>query len=183
VRFVARHPLRLEITGRTRHFVNGFGENVLVEEVERAVVQACRGTQAEAVEFTLAPRYPTASDARGGHDLLVEFRVPPRDPARFPQIVDQTLAELNTDYHTKRIGAVGLVAPTLVELPAGTFYRWLRSAGKLGGQHKVPRVTNDRALADALLAIGNAGPSDATTFGDRPDPAGSATIRGPRDPG
>jgi len=178
IRFVARDPLRLEITGRTRHFVNAFGENVIVEEVERAVVQACRETRAEVVEFTLAPRYPTAKDARGGHDLLVEFRVPPRDRARFAQIADEMLAELNTDYRTKRFGEVGLVAPALVELPPETFYRWLRSVGKLGGQHKVPRVTNDRALADGLLARTPEASRGPALFGAEQAPDESPAARG-----
>ncbi len=78
VRFVARDPLRLQITGRTRHFVNAFGENVIVEEVERAVVAACRRAHAEVVEFTVAPRYPSPQEPRGGHDWLVEFAEPPR---------------------------------------------------------------------------------------------------------
>ena len=153
VRFVARDPLRLQITGRTRHFVNAFGENVIVEEVERAVVAACRRAHAEVVEFTVAPRYPSAVEPRGGHDWLVEFAEPPRCPLDvFTRALDETLMAANADYRAKRTGSVGLVAPRLVELPAGAFYRWMRAERKLGDQHKVPRVTNDRALADRLLA-------------------------------
>ena len=153
VRFVARDPLRLEITGRTRHFANAFGENVIVEEVERALVAACRRAHAEVVEFTVAPRYPSAEEPRGGHDWLVEFAEPPRCPLDvFTRALDETLRALNGDYRAKRATGVGMVEPRLVELPAGTFYRWMRGQGKLGDQHKVPRVTNDRALADRLLA-------------------------------
>ena len=153
VRVTARHPLRLEITGRTRHFVNAFGENVIVEEVEQALVEACRRTDAHVVEFTVAPRYPSPDDARGGHDWLVEFRVPPRAPDEFVRVVDRTLMGLNGDYRTKRRGDVGMHPPRLVTLPAGTFYAWMGSVGRLGDQHKVPRVTNDRTLADRLLAL------------------------------
>lgn len=152
VRFTARDPLRLVITGRTRHYVNAFGENVIVEEVERALVRACRRTEAEPVEFTVAPRFPTASEPRGGHEWLVEFRVPPAEPEDFARILDEALAAVNTDYRTKRAGSVGMVAPAVTSLPAGTFTRWMRRAGRLGDQHKVPRVTNDRTLASALLA-------------------------------
>src|SRR6185503_16079266 len=106
VRFTARDPLRLVITGRTRHFVNAFGENVIVEEVERALVRACRRTEAEVVEFTVAPRWPSATEARGGHEWLVEFRVPPTEPDDFARILDEALATLNTDYRTKRSGSV-----------------------------------------------------------------------------
>jgi hypothetical protein len=151
VRFTARDPLRLQITGRTRHYVNAFGENVIVEEVERAVVRACRRTEAEVVEFTVAPHFPTAGEARGGHEWLVEFRVPPTEPELFVRILDEALAALNTDYRTKRAGSVGMVAPHLTVLPPGTFHRWMRRVGRLGDQHKVPRVMNDRVVARALL--------------------------------
>ena len=151
VRFTARDPLRLVITGRTRHHVNAFGENVIVEEVERALVRACRRTEAEVVEFTVAPRWPSATEARGGHEWLVEFRVPPTEPDDFTRILDEGLATLNTDYRTKRSGSVGMVAPVVTTLPAGTFHRWMRKAGRLGDQHKVARVTNDRTIAQELL--------------------------------
>ncbi|HKW93513.1 MAG TPA: GH3 auxin-responsive promoter family protein [Methylomirabilota bacterium] len=151
VRFTARDPLRLVITGRTRHYVNAFGENVIVEEVERALVRACGRTEAEAVEFTVAPRFPTAEEPRGGHEWLVEFRVPPTEPEDFVRVLDEALASLNTDYRTKRSGSVGMVGPEVIVLPPGTFYRWMRRAGRLGDQHKIPRVTNDRVIAGALL--------------------------------
>jgi hypothetical protein len=153
VRFVAPDPLRLEITGRVRHFVNAFGENVIVEEVERAMVGACQRTGAEVAEFTVAPRYPSQAEPRGGHDWLVEFRVPPGDLAMFARILDEILMDLNNDYRTKRTGDVGMVAPRVIPLPTGTFYRWMRQAGKLGDQHKVPRVTNDRTVAEGLMAV------------------------------
>jgi hypothetical protein len=132
--------------------VNAFGENVIVEEVERALVRACRRTEAEVVEFTVAPRWPSAGEPRGGHEWLVEFRVPPTEPDDFARILDEALATLNTDYRTKRSGSVGMVAPTVTALPTGTFHRWMRKTGRLGDQHKVARVTNDRAIASALLA-------------------------------
>ena len=103
-------------------------------------------------EFTGAPRYPSADEARGGHDWLVEFRTPPRDRRAFVRELDEALAALNTDYRTKRTVDVGMLAPRLIELPAGTFHRWMRETGKLGDQHKVPRVLNDRAVAEALMA-------------------------------
>jgi hypothetical protein len=152
VRFTVRDPLRLVVTGRTRHFVNAFGENVIVEEVEQALVAACRATGADVAEFTVAPRFPEPGEARGGHDWLVEFRTAPEDDRLFTAALDRALIALNTDYRTKRAGDLALEAPRLVALPPGTFHGWLRAAGKLGDQHKVPRVTNSRTLADALLA-------------------------------
>jgi hypothetical protein len=175
VRFTRRDPLRLVITGRTRHYVNAFGENVIVEEVEHALEAACRRAGAEAAEFTVAPRYPTRDDARGGHEWLVEFRRPPDAPAAFARALDEALADLNADYRTKRAGDVGMVAPVVTALPRETFLRWLRAAGKLGDQHKVPRVMNDRAVADAVLAA--AGP-DAPFFA----PASAARGRGVTEP-
>jgi len=157
VRFVARDPLRLVITGRTRHYVNAFGENVIVEEVERALVGACRRTEAEVVEFTVAPRYPSPVEPRGAHEWLVEFRVPPHEPEDFGRVLDETLQALNADYRTKRAGDVGMVAPMVTALPPGTFHRWMREGGKLGDQHKVPRASNDRAVAEALLAVAGDG--------------------------
>jgi hypothetical protein len=157
VRFTARDPLRLQITGRTRHYVNAFGENVIVEEIERALVRACRRTEAEVVEFTVAPHFPTAAESRGGHEWLVEFRVPPTEPEDFVRILDEALCQLNTDYRTKRAGSVGMAAPRLTVLPVGTFYRWMQRTGRLGDQHKVPRATNDRTVATALLAAGRDG--------------------------
>ncbi len=151
VRFTARDPLRLVITGRVRHFVNAFGENVIVEEVERTLRDACRRTDAEVVEFTVAPRYPSASEPRGGHDWLVEFCRPPRRPEDFERALDEALAGLNPDYRTKRADGVGMLPPRLVELPPGSFHRWMREHGKLGDQHKIPRVTNDRSVVDGLL--------------------------------
>jgi GH3 auxin-responsive promoter len=171
VRFTARDPLRLRIIGRTRHHVNAFGENVIVEEVERALTAACRRAEAEVVEFTVAPRYPSAEEPRGSHDWLVEFRLSPREPEEFVRVLDETLAALNADYRTKRWHDVGMVRPRVVALPVGTFHRWMREAGKLGDQHKVPRVTNGRALAEALLvaarAPGDAAPRSAEPAGAR----------------
>ena len=154
VRFTAANPLRLVITGRTRHYVNAFGENVIVEEVERALLTACGATGAEVAEFTVAPRFPSADEPRGGHDWLVEFRMAPRDRDAFITHLDTQLAMLNTDYRIKRRASVGMLPPRLVEIARGGFHRWLAAHGKLGDQHKVPRVTNTRALADELLALG-----------------------------
>ena len=151
VRFTAADPLRLVITGRTRHYVNAFGENVIVEEIERALLAACGETGGEVTEFTVAPRFPSVAEPRGGHDWLVEFRRAPRDRAAFVARLDVELATLNTDYRIKRRGDVGMLAPRLVDVAPGGFHRWLAAHGRLGDQHKIPRATNTRALADALL--------------------------------
>jgi hypothetical protein len=92
----------------------------------------------------------------------VEFRIPPREPQDFTRIIDETLIALNTDYRSKRGGGVGMVAPIVTTLPSGTFYRWMREQGKLGDQHKVPRVTNDRMVASGLLRAGAPGAVEAS---------------------
>jgi hypothetical protein len=163
VRFTARDPLRLVIAGRTRHFVNAFGENVIVEEVERALVAACHATGTEVAEFTVAPRFPERGEPRGGHDWLVEFRVTPRSRGAFAAALDDTLQAANTDYRTKRSGDLGMRPPRVITLPAGSFHRWMRAAGKLGDQHKVPRATNTRALAEAVLAEAAVGGAHAVS--------------------
>ena len=157
VRFTATDPLRLIITGRTRHYVNAFGENVIVEEVEGALLAACAESGAEVAEFTVAPRFPSAAEPRGGHDWLVEFRVTPRDRTAFVARLDAELAARNTDYRTKRRADVGMLAPRLTEVARGGFHRWLAARGRLGDQHKVPRAMNTRAVADELLAMAAAG--------------------------
>ena len=150
-----RHTVaEVEVGPQDAVALNAFDENVIVEEVERALVAACRRAHAEAVEFTVAPRYPSAQEPRGGHDWLVEFAEPPRCSVDvFRQALDETLMTLNTDYRTKRTAGMGMVEPRVIELPAGTFCRWMRETGRLGDQHKVPRVTNDRVVADRLLDV------------------------------
>jgi GH3 auxin-responsive promoter len=152
VRFVSLAPPQLVITGRTRHFVNAFGENVIVEEVERAATAACARTGAELVEFTVAPVYPRGAAQRGCHEWAVEFRTRPSSLTGFARTLDETLRELNTDYRTKRVGDVGMEAPRVTPVAPGTFSRWLRSRHQLGDQHKVPRASNQREVIDAVLA-------------------------------
>mgnify|MGYP003694060321 CR=1 FL=1 len=152
VRFTSRDPLRLVITGRTRHFVNAFGENVIIEEVEQALVVACRRTGAEPAEFTVAPRYPSAGEPRGG-TTGSSSSGPRRATVR--RSCGSSTRRSRRSIPTTAPSApldVGMVAPRLIELPAGSFHRWMREAGKLGDQHKVPRVLNDRAVVEALLA-------------------------------
>jgi hypothetical protein len=95
-------------------------------------------------------------EPRGGHEWLVEFRVPPTEPEDFARILDEALARLNTDYRTKRSGSIGMLAPIVTALPAETFHRWMRNTGRLGDQHKVASVTNDRTIASALIVEGGA---------------------------
>jgi acyl-CoA synthetase (AMP-forming)/AMP-acid ligase II len=152
VRFVSLEPPQLVITGRTSHFVNAFGENVIVEEVERAAVAACERTRAELVEFTVAPVYPSGPVQPARHEWAVEFRARPSSLDGFARAVDETLQTLNTDYRTKRAGDVGMAGPRVTAVAPGTFHRWLAGRDQLGDQHKVPRASNHRDIIEAVLA-------------------------------
>jgi len=152
VRFVSLAPPQLVITGRTGHFVNAFGENVIVEEVERAAAAACARTRAELVDFTVAPVYPHGSRQPARHEWAVEFRARPSNLDGFARAVDETLRALNTDYRTKRAGDVGMAAPRVIAVAPGSFHRWLAGRDQLGDQHKVPRASNHREVIEAVLA-------------------------------
>ncbi|NVO83593.1 GH3 auxin-responsive promoter family protein [Hymenobacter terrestris] len=153
VRFTSLAPYRIRICGRTKHFLNAFGEEVVIEHADAALAAACRATNTTVGDYTAAPIYfaEGPGSSRGSHQWLVEFTRPPADPARFTQVLDDTLRQLNSDYDAKRHRDLALMPPTLTVAPVGTFGRWLASRGKLGGQHKVPRLSNSRELLDEIL--------------------------------
>ena len=152
VRFTSLRPHRIRITGRTAHFLNAFGEHLIVEEADTAMTEACRATGAEIQDYHLAPLYPTPEEARPTHQWLVEFVKEPPDRAMFVVLLDEHLRKQNDDYAAHRRGDVGMRSPELAGLPAGTFYAAMKQLGKLGGQHKAPRLKNNREFADVLLA-------------------------------
>ena len=151
VRFVDLHPHRVVVTGRIKHFLSAFGEHVIGEEVEAPLPEAVRQhPETEVTEFTVAPLVSEDRTQPSRHQWLVEFARPPRDPAAFATVLDSTLRQLNSYYDDLRQGSI-LVPLLLSPLPAGAFQRYMRSVGKLGGQNKVPRLGNDRTVADGLL--------------------------------
>ncbi|MCX7605900.1 MAG: GH3 auxin-responsive promoter family protein [Bacteroidia bacterium] len=152
VRFVSLRPYRIRIAGRTRHYINAFGEEVMVENAEVALQAACSATSASVRDFTVAPIY-LAEGYRGAHQWLIEFIQPPSNLDRFAEVLDQTLRQVNSDYDAKREGNLALGPPHITSLPEGTFYRWLHKKGRLGGQNKVPRLSNDRTYAEEILAL------------------------------
>ena len=154
VRFTSLAPYRIRITGRTKHFLNAFGEEVVVENAEAAVAAACQATSTTVRDFTAAPIYfsGAADGSRGGHQWLVEFTQPPQDAARFTAVLDETLRQLNSDYDAKRHRDLALVPPVLTVAKPGQFERWLAFRGKLGGQHKVPRLSNSREMLEEILS-------------------------------
>jgi len=151
VKFVSRDPYRLLVTGRIKHFISAFGEHVIGEEVERALQDAmAKHPETEVVEFTVAPMV-SPDEGLPYHEWLIEFATPPNDSTVFARDLDTRLTELNVYYDDLITGAI-LQPLRLTSLPRGAFQQYMKSQGKLGGQNKVPRLSNDRTLADGLLA-------------------------------
>lgn len=153
VRFTSTNPYRIVISGRTKHFINAFGEEVVVENAEAAITYASQQTGTAVRNFTVAPIYMGGS-TQACHEWLVEFEgEPPAHAQAFIQLIDERLRQVNSDYDAKRQANLALKAPELHILPDGTFYRWLKSKGKLGGQNKVPRLSNTREYVEQILAF------------------------------
>ena len=153
VEFTSIAPYRVRITGRVRSYINAFGEELMVDDADSAIDYTCRVTCAEVEEYTAAPLYMSADNAQGAHQWLIEFRQEPLSMERFVEALDKQLRRCNSDYDAKREGNVTLKRPIVVAVPKGGFAVWLASAGKLGGQHKVPRLKNDRIVVDAILKM------------------------------
>ncbi len=152
VRFTSVNPYRIKISGRTKHFINAFGEELIIENAEYAIADACKKTNASIDNFTAGPVY-LGEGNKGGHEWVIEFSEYPDDMDRFTQLLDEKLREINSDYDAKRYRDMVLVAPVIHSVEAGTFYHWMKSREKLGGQHKVPRLANTREFIDDLLAF------------------------------
>lgn len=151
VRIESVEPLRISVAGRTKCFINAFGEELMVHNAESAIAAACADTGAEVADFTAAPVY-TDGTHKGRHQWLIEWRRQPRGGNQsFAEALDKHLCAVNSDYQAKRSGGIFLDGPEVVTVPEGTFNHWLAATGKLGGQRKVPRLCNDRRIADQIL--------------------------------
>lgn len=150
IEFMCLLPFRIRITGRTKSFINAFGEEVIVDNSETAIEEACLKCKSIVNEYTAAPIYFN-ENKNAAHEWIIEFEVPPLDMEKFIQILDQTLQSLNSDYEAKRFNNMILREPIVHQAPVGTFYNWLKKKGKLGGQYKVPRLSNNRQYIDELL--------------------------------
>ncbi|RZL31491.1 MAG: hypothetical protein EOO96_16010, partial [Pedobacter sp.] len=139
----------------TKHFINAFGEEVIIDNAEQALTKACLATGAEIKDYTAGPIYFEGEKA-GGHEWIIEFDKQPNDFEKFIDVMDNTLREVNSDYDAKRFKDMALCRPTVHNAPANTFYNWLKSRDKLGGQHKVPRLANERKYIDDILEMMNA---------------------------
>ena len=151
VEFTSLAPYKIRITGRTRHYINAFGEEIIVDNAETALKAACDATGARISDYTAGPVYMHGR-SKGSHQWVVEFDTPPDDAERFTDTLDRALQSVNSDYEAKRFKDTTLMRPTLTVVPPGTFYRWMKSRGKAGGQNKVPRLFNDRTYIDQLIA-------------------------------
>jgi hypothetical protein len=152
IRFTSLSPYRIKISGRTKHFINAFGEEVIVENAESAITYACDKTGAVIENFTAGPVY-LQKDKQGGHEWIIEFAQAPQDLNQFTKYLDQHLQKINSDYEAKREKDLALVAPVVHAVPKGTFYNWMKKRGKLGGQNKVPRLSNNREYLDDILEL------------------------------
>ncbi|AKQ47031.1 hypothetical protein TH63_17500 [Rufibacter radiotolerans] len=154
VKFTSLAPYRIKISGRTKHFINAFGEEVVVENAEVAITKACEATGATITNFTAAPVY-FEGKSKGGHQWVIEFFQQPSSLDQFTQVLDQTLRSVNSDYDAKRHKDLALQAPLITVAPKGAFLNWLQFKGKMGGQHKVPRLANNREYLEEILEVNN----------------------------
>ena len=152
IQFSSLAPYRIKVSGRLKHFINAFGEEVIVDNTDKAITTACEKTGAAVNDYTAAPIY-FSQHGNGAHEWLVEFEKEPDDLALFAYELDSALKNLNSDYEAKRQKDIALRMPVVRAVKKGLFNEWLRSRGKLGGQHKVPRLSNDRTILESILSF------------------------------
>lgn len=152
VKFTQTNPYKFIITGRTKHFINAFGEELIVDNAEKGIEQACLATGAQVKEYTAAPIFMDA-DAKCRHQWVIEFAKQPSSLSDFATILDRSLQAINSDYEAKRYKNITLQPLEIVEAKAGLFDEWLKQKGKLGGQHKIPRLSNSRQYIEELIEM------------------------------
>ena len=155
ISFTSLLPYKFKITGRTQSFINCFGEEVIVDNAEKAIAYACKETGAILKEYTVGPKF-MENQSKGGHEWKIEFVKAPIQLDQFTLLLDKQLRKINSDYDAKRTKDLALELPVTHILPIGTFDKWLQGKGKLGGQNKVPRLSNDRKILEELTIIVNA---------------------------
>jgi hypothetical protein len=149
VRFTSLSPYRIRVTGRTKHHINVFGEELMVENTDQAIAKACQITRTEVVDYTVAPVFMKDKE-KGAHEWMIEFKKNPTDVAGFQKILDETLQTVNSDYEAKRYNNMTLNPLILNIARPNLFYDWLKDQDKLGGQHKIPRLSNQRDYLEQL---------------------------------
>jgi hypothetical protein len=152
IQFTSTNPYKFIISGRTKHFINAFGEELIVDNAEQGLAYACEQTGAEVLEYTAAPVFMDAN-AKCRHQWLIEFSRKPTDLKQFASLLDKRLQEINSDYEAKRYKDITLQPLEIIEARQNLFNDWLKLRGKLGGQHKVPRLSNSRDTIEQLLKL------------------------------
>jgi hypothetical protein len=152
IQFTSLNPFRIKVSGRLKHYMNAFGEEVIVDNTDAAIAAACNKTGAVVTDYTAAPVYFSDS-TNGAHEWLIEFEQEPNDLEIFTNELDTALKNCNSDYEAKRYKSIALRLPIVHSVKKGTFNEWLRNKGKLGGQHKVPRLSNERTMLEEILSI------------------------------
>lgn len=152
VRFTSLKPYRIKVTGRTKHHINVFGEELMIENTEQALAKTCKLTNSEVVDYTVAPVFMNGKE-KGAHEWIIEFRKQPDDLSKFTQLLDENIQSLNSDYEAKRYNNMTLNPLTINIARENLFYDWLKNQDKLGGQHKIPRLSNSRDYLEQLLSL------------------------------
>lgn len=152
IRFTSLNPYRIKVTGRTKHHINVFGEELIIENAEEALKKVSQLTDCEIVDYTAGPIFMEGSE-KGAHEWIIEFKTPPDNLMHFQKTLDQTLQTLNSDYEAKRSNNTTLNMLKINQAKQGLFYQWSKNHGKLGGQHKIPRLSNKRDYIEELLEI------------------------------
>jgi hypothetical protein len=150
--FTSINPYKIKVSGRLKHYMNAFGEEVIVDNTDNAIAVACEKTNAQVSDYTAAPVYFSENN-NGAHEWLIEFEKEPDNFTAFIYELDNALKDINSDYEAKRHKDIALRLPIVHILPKGSFNEWLKSKGKLGGQHKVPRLSNERTIVEDILTM------------------------------
>ena len=151
IRFTTLSPFRVEIIGRTKSFLNAFGEELIVENTDKALLTTCRNHKASIKDYTVAPVF--IDDSSGRHQWFIEFTNPPKDISLFTKELDKKLQALNSDYAAKRTSNLILNSPEIISIKNNEFYTWLKQNNRIGGQYKIPRLCNNREIADEISAL------------------------------
>lgn len=153
IKVMSTQPLRIKVSGRTKQYINVFGEEVMVSNTDTAIKEVCALTRSSVREYTVAPLFMHTGEKRGGHQWVIEFVETPADLKAFESLLDTQLRMINSDYDAKRTKSIALHQLVIEQVPSGTFHSWMASRGKMGGQHKVPRLFNTRKYVDEILAF------------------------------
>jgi hypothetical protein len=152
IMFTSTKPYRIKVTGRTKHFINVFGEELIIENTDKALKIVAKKTKSEILDYTVAPIFMEGK-TKGAHEWIIEFKTPPKDLGYFNELLDNSLKSINSDYESKRYKNITLNKPVIHSAKQGLFYKWMKRNDKLGGQHKIPRLSNSRDFLEELLKI------------------------------